>query len=79
VLARAPGHRPYRDGWAVLFNSYYRGAGAAHPRAPRGLLSRPTLDEVKAYRAEVDARLLEALTRDAFDGEARRILLLGLH
>ncbi|GHE27008.1 ergothioneine biosynthesis protein EgtB [Vulcaniibacterium thermophilum] len=79
VLARAPGHRPYRDGWAVLFNSYYRGAGAAHPRAQRGLLSRPTLDEVKAYRAEVDARLLEALTRDALDGEARRILLLGLH
>ncbi|HEU0133688.1 MAG TPA: DinB family protein, partial [Allosphingosinicella sp.] len=45
-----PGHRPYEPGWAYLFNSYYEGEGERHPRERRGMLSRPSLDEIRAWR-----------------------------
>jgi len=49
-----------------LWNSYYEAVGARHPRPQRGLLSRPSLAEVAAYRRAVDGRMLEALaTLDA--------------
>ena len=48
---------PFRPGWDVLFNSYYNGAGAQHPRAERGLITRPALEEVIAWRAHVDAEV----------------------
>ncbi|MCD0421086.1 ergothioneine biosynthesis protein EgtB [Rubrivivax sp. JA1024] len=56
VLApHAPGFRPYDERWARLFNSYYESLGPRHPRPQRGLLSRPSLDEVLAWRRVVDA------------------------
>lgn len=58
VLADAlPDHRPFRDAFRVLFNSYYVAVGPRHPRPERGLLSRPALDEVLAYRRHVDAAM----------------------
>ena len=59
----APRHPVYR----VLFNSYYNGVGPQFSRPDRGHLSRPTVAEVRAYRASVDdgmTRLLERLERD---------------
>ena len=56
------GYRRFNDQFDFLFNSYYYSAGKMHPRPKRGLLSRPTLTEVVAYRSHVDAamqRLLE--------------------
>jgi ergothioneine biosynthesis protein EgtB len=50
----APGHRPFDARFAELFNSYYESLGARHPRPQRGLLTRPSLAEVRAYRAAVD-------------------------
>ena len=47
--------------YEVLFNSYYNGIGDQHPRHQRGLLSRPGLADVLAYRAHVDAAMLELL------------------
>ncbi len=45
----------------MLFNSYYNGIGAKHPRAQRGLISRPSLQDVLAYRQAVDGRLQAVL------------------
>jgi ergothioneine biosynthesis protein EgtB len=58
VLERfEPDFRPHHQAFRVLFNSYYNGVGQKHPRAQRGLLTRPSTDEVLAYRHNVDARM----------------------
>ena len=55
------GYAPFDERWAFLFNSYYEGEGPRHARPKRGMLSRPSLDEVRAYRAHVDEALDKAL------------------
>ncbi len=56
-----PGYRLHDESWAYLFNSYYEGEGDRHPRAQRGMISRPSLDQVRAWRAAVDTALLAAV------------------
>ena len=56
-----PGYRPFDERLAYLFNSYYEAEGPRHARPKRGMLSRPSLDEVRAYRAHVDEALERAL------------------
>ena len=55
------GYRPFEERYAFLFNSYYEAEGPRHERPRRGMLSRPSLDEVRAYRAHVDSALEQAL------------------
>jgi ergothioneine biosynthesis protein EgtB len=74
VLASGvPGYAPFHPSYSYLFNSYYNAVGERHCRPNRGLLSRPTVDEVYAYRAHVDAQMLALLER----GDPARLVELG--
>jgi ergothioneine biosynthesis protein EgtB len=72
--------RPFDPAYRVLFNSYYQTVGAQHPRPQRGMLTRPSLDEVLAYRRHVDRRMLDRLGADgAPSGDFAARTRLGLH
>ncbi len=71
-------YREFDPHFGLLFNSYYESLGARHPRPARGLLTRPSLSEVLAYRAQVDTALGEWLS-GGLDDDARALLELGLH
>jgi len=67
-----------------LFNSYYEAVGPRVPRARRGMLTRPSLDRIHAYRAAVDRQIVRALDACArgdstLDDSALARLELGLH
>ena len=73
--------QPFHPAFRVLFNSYYNGIGQKHPRAQRGLLTRPAMAQVRAYRADVDARIARLLASDLPSpqrAELAMLLTLGL-
>ncbi|MSQ59988.1 MAG: ergothioneine biosynthesis protein EgtB, partial [Betaproteobacteria bacterium] len=61
LLRHVPGYRAFHESYRFLFNSYYESMGERHPRSRRGMLARPSLDEIKSYRRHADAALLGAL------------------
>ncbi len=76
-----PDYQPFDRSFLYLFNSYYEALGPRHPRPQRGLLTRPALSEVLAYRAHVEAavrRLVRDCDEDTWRA-VRPLLLLGLH
>jgi ergothioneine biosynthesis protein EgtB len=75
------GYRPLNETYAFLFNSYYVHAGERHCRAQRGYISRPTVEEVFAYRAHVDAAM-ESLLEGAAAATLETLtplLTIGIH
>ena len=68
---------PHHPAFRMLYNSYYNGVGEKHARAQRGLITRPSFDEVLAYRHAVDARMARLLRQDNDDVAA--LTVLGLH
>jgi ergothioneine biosynthesis protein EgtB len=74
-------YRPFDPAFAYLFNSYYEAAGPRHPRPQRGLLSRPTLDVVRAYRDHIDTamrQLIETAPEPMWN-QAAPLVELGLN
>ncbi len=82
-----PGYTPFNSKFGYLFNSYYITVGERHCRPKRGQISRPTVDEVMAYRAHVDAamhRLFDAADANLQDAEhgwgvLRPLVEVGIH
>jgi ergothioneine biosynthesis protein EgtB len=73
--AHEAGFVPYNPAFRFLFNSYYNGIGERHPRAMRGLLTRPSLAEVRAWRENVDRRMLHLIGAGA---APEALVVLGL-
>jgi ergothioneine biosynthesis protein EgtB len=80
LLPHAAGYRRFDEAFAYCFNSYYESEGARHPRPRRGMLTRPSLADVLAYRAHVD-EALEALAGAGRheDGEIARLIEIGIN
>ncbi len=75
------GYEPFHPRFGFVFNSYYNAVGERHPRPRRGLLARPTVEEVLAYRRHVD-RHMTALLAESDEAVAARltpVVEIGLH
>lgn len=72
-------YQVFHPQYGYLFNSYYETVGQRHPRPQRGLLSRPSVEEVYQYRAYVDAAMRSLLSQSADCPEVVALVELGLH
>jgi len=72
-------YRPFDPAFRILFNSYYNAVGDKHPRPERGLLTRPSLENVLAYRRNVDERMVGLLAARTPDPEFTSLVMLGLN
>jgi len=74
------GYREFDPDFGYLYNSYYESVGEQHPRHERGLISRPSLDQIAAYREHVDEVMAIAIDQGLTDIPAvADVVLLGLH
>jgi len=73
-----PGYTPFHPAYGYIFNSYYEALGARYPRPERGLVSRPGIAEVAAFRAHVDAAMARLFERDLSE-ETLALVELGLN
>lgn len=72
------GYREFDPQFHFLFNSYYESHGPRHTRPQRGLLTRPTVETVFAYRAHVDHAMQRWLA-SAISPSIEQLVTLGLH
>lgn len=82
LLPFSQSYHPFHAQFDYLFNSYYETHNRPFPRPQRGLLSRPTVTDVYAYRAHVDEAITQLLTHGSDETCAQEIknrLILGLH
>jgi len=77
--AHVPGYRAFDPAFRVLFNSYYNAVGEKHPRPERGMLSRPRLEDVLAYRRHVDQAMQSIFADPGLASGAGALLELGMN
>lgn len=77
LLGRDPAWRPRHPEWHYLFNSYYQTVGPMHARPRRGLLSRPSLEQVLDYRRRVEDAVAERIEA-GLEPAAKAVVELGL-
>ncbi len=75
----APDYEVFDERFAYLFNSYYVAAGPRKARPQRGLITRPTADEVGGYRAHVDAAVCALIESTEDFAKLIPIIEIGLH
>lgn len=74
---KLPGYRPFDPVYEYLFNSYYEAVGPRHPRPQRGMITRPGVAEIRAYRDHVSTAMADLI--GAGGGDWADIVELGLH
>jgi ergothioneine biosynthesis protein EgtB len=79
LLPHARSYKEFDEHYHYLFNSYYYSVGSMHARPKRGLLTRPTVQEILQYRAHVDDAMQTLLSSAANDGEIAMLTTLGLN
>ncbi len=72
-------YAPVHPAFRVLFNSYYQSVGEQYPRPRRGMLTRPSLAEVRAYRRHIDRQMGDLLKRGPLESGVAAVVELGLH
>jgi ergothioneine biosynthesis protein EgtB len=78
LIPHQPGYQPCNPDYNYVFNSYYETIGARVVRTDRGNLSRPSVDEVYAYRRYVDERMAELIAADP-NAALEQLIILGLN
>src|SRR5207237_5317223 len=80
ILApHARGYKPFSDAFRYLFNSYYNNVGERPERTTRGMISRPSTDEVRDYREHVDEHVQRLLEDVDVNEQVRTLVELGLN
>ena len=79
LLPHARNYKEFDERYHYLFNSYYYSVGSMHARPKRGLLTRPTVQEILQYRAHVDNAMQTLLSSEADDAEIAMLTTLGLN
>lgn len=81
ILARQPTYKPFNTSYHHLFNSYYQTIGQPFPRMKRGILSRPTVQDIYAYRQVVDQQMIAYLNglNEKEWQTIKPLLILGLN
>jgi len=70
-----PGYQVFHESYELLFNSYYNAIGDQYPRPKRGLLSRPTVKEVMAYRQHIDSAMIHLLQQVELESPERAAII----
>ncbi|MCB1685591.1 MAG: ergothioneine biosynthesis protein EgtB [Pseudomonadales bacterium] len=79
LLEHRPDYRARDERYLHLFNSYYYTVGDMFQRMDRGILSRPTVAEIHAYRAHVDECMIDLIAERAGDADFEKLVVLGLN
>jgi ergothioneine biosynthesis protein EgtB len=79
LLPHCDGYQTFSEPFAYLFNSYYESLGPRQPRPHRGLITRPSLSEVMAYRAHVTRAMMTWMAQSHAHQEVAELIVLGIH